>query len=69
LKKNNDQPLTPTLTALYKNLQQYVMTTGQDYLKYVAITSEVALLPVTVPTGRAITSSQCIKNTLQTHSD
>jgi len=45
------------------------MTTGQDYLKYVAITSKVALMPVIVPTGRAINSSQCIKNTLKTHND
>jgi hypothetical protein len=28
------------------------MATGQDYLKYVSITSEVALLPVTVATGQ-----------------
>jgi hypothetical protein len=45
------------------------MTTEQDYLKYVGINSEVALLPATVPTGRAIISLQCIKNTLQTHND
>jgi len=45
------------------------MTTGQDYLKYVGVTSEVTLLPVTVQTGWAIISSHCIKNTLQTHND